>query len=151
MAASSGDALPTGLEGTWRIVRVLPTTNTQCWDRQQATPLVGSRLTYRDDAMRWRGGEVPLEGITTRAVTAAEFRKENSGAGEPASFAQLGIRARSVTEVDMQHEDADITGATTEVPGDSVLMVSPSHIVVSACGVYFEAERDGLTRVEARR
>jgi hypothetical protein len=35
----------------------------------------------------------------------------------------------------------DITGATTEVPGDSVLLAGPNRIVVSACGVYFEATR----------
>lgn len=144
----SAEPLPGRLQGTWRITRVLPTTNSACWGREQALPLVGSTLTYRGDSLRWRGGEVPLEDVTTRVVTDDEFQKENGGA-TPASFAQLGIRSHSVTEVDLQHEDADITGATTEVPGDSVLLAAPNRIVVSACGVYFEATRSTATLTHA--
>ncbi len=91
--------------------------------------------------MRWRGGSVPLLGITTRTVTAAEFREENRGTRGPANFGQIGIQAPSVTEVDLQHEDMDITAASTEVPGDSVLLAAPNRIVLSACGVYLEAVR----------
>ena len=149
----AAEPLPSRLQGTWRITRVLPTTNNACWDKTQAQPLVGSTLTYRDDSLRWRGGAVPLQDITTRMVTDDEFRKENSGSDTPANFAQLGIRARTVLEVDLQHEDADITGATTEVPGDSVLLAGPNRLVVSACGVYFEATRNaaGLTHTSLRR
>ncbi len=91
--------------------------------------------------MRWKGGEVALQGVVVREVTAEEFREENSGSGGAAEFSQLGIRAAALTEVDLQHEDADITGATTEVPGDSVLLAGPDRIVVSACRVFFEARR----------
>jgi len=143
--------LPRPLEGTWRITRVLPTTNRSCWNQEQALPLVGSTLTYSAKSMRWRGGDVPLLGITTRSLTAEQFRKENSGPQTPADFAQLGIHAPAVTEVDMQHDDADITGASTEVPGDSVLLVSPARIVVSACGVYFEATRAGAGQSSIHR
>lgn len=146
----AAEPLPRGLQGTWRITRILPTTNTSCWGREQAEPLVGSTLTYREGSLRWRGGEVPLEDVTTRKVTAAEFSKENNGSPAPASFRQLGIQAPSVLEVDLQHEDLDITGATTEAPGDSVLLAGPNRIVVSACGVFFEAARTaGVTRTAA--
>ena len=153
VTSMTAEPLPSRLQGNWRITRVLPTTNTACWDKTQSQPLVGSTLTYSDDSLRWRGGAVPLEDITTRTVTDDEFRRENSGSGTPASFAQLGIHARAVLEVDLQHEDADITGATTEVPGDSVLLAGPNRIVVSACGVYFEATRNpaGLTHTSLRR
>ena len=139
--AISAEPLPGRLQGTWRITRVLPTTNNACWGKTEAAPLLGSTLTYHDDSLRWRGGAVPLDDISTRTVTDLEFRKENVGSDKPASFAQLGIHAHAVLEVDLQHEDADITGATTEVPGDSVLLAAPNRIVVSACGVYFEATR----------
>lgn len=138
---TAAEPLPARLAGTWRISRVLPTTNVTCWGEKEARPLVGSTLTYSQHRMRWRDGFVPLSGITTRTVTAAEFLRENSGSGGAARFEQLGIRAGSVLEVDMQHEDMDITGATTEVPGDSVLLAGSNRIVVSACGVYFEATR----------
>jgi len=140
------EPLPASLRGSWRIVRILPTTNTGCWTPQQAASLVGSILTYRQDAMRWRGGQVPLQDIDTRTLTAAEFRKENAGPTHPASFAQLGIHSSTVTEVDLQHEDAYILEGSTEVPGDSILMVSPTRIIVSACGVYFEATRLNSSR-----
>ena len=140
VSSLAAEPLPGKLQGAWRITRVLPTTNSACWGSTQAIPLVGSTLTYREDSLRWRGGAVPLDDIMTRTMTDGEFRKE-SGGESPANFAQLGIRARAVLEVDLQHEDADITGATTEVPGDSVLLAGPNRIVVSACGVYFEATR----------
>ena len=66
-----------------------------------------------------------------------------------------GIQAKSVTEVKLQHEDMDITSASTEVPGDSVLVASPNRIVVSAYGVYLEATRGAgsasLLRTSAHR
>ena len=146
------EPLPSRLSGTWRITRVLPTSNTACWDKTEAEPLLGSTLTYRDDSLHWRGGSVPLEDITTRLVSDADFRKENGGGETPATFSQLGIHARSVLEVDLQHEDADVTGATTEIPGDSVLLAGANRIVVSACGVYFEATRAaGLAHSSLRR
>jgi hypothetical protein len=148
----AAEPLPSGLAGTWKITRVLESTSGACWDAAKAQPLVGSTLVYRDDLMRWRGGEVPLQDVVTRSVTAEDFRKENSNLGTPPGFAELGIHAQRVTEVDLQHEDADITGTTTEVPGDSVLIVSPNRIVVSACGVFFEATRSGsIMRTSAHR
>ena len=144
----SAEPLPSRLQGTWRISRVLPTGNPACWGKEQAQPLLGSTLTYSDTAIRWRGGSVPLNDITSRILTDDQFQKENTAA----SFAQLGIRARTITEVDLQHDDMDITGATTEVPGDSVLLAAPNRIVVSACGVYFEATRtSNLTHTSLRR
>lgn len=142
ISVARAEQLPASLRGTWRIARILPTTNSSCWTREQARSLVGTTLTYSQNAMRWRGGVVPLEDIYTRQVAAEEFRKENAGV-QPASFAQLGVRAADLVEVDMQHEDAAVLPASTEVPGDAVLMVAPDRIVVSACGVYYEATRLG--------
>ncbi len=105
--------------------------------------------------MRWRGGDVPLTGIIARDLTPAQFRKENSGQGRGVDLTQLGIRASHVVEIDLQHDDMDITGASTEVPGDSVLMAAPNRIVVSACGVFLEAARtagsSSLQRTAGRR
>ena len=140
-ASLAAEPLPARLEGAWRISRILPTANTACWTREQAQPLVGSALLYRDDSLRWRGGSVPLNDITTRTLTAAKFREETAGSGRAASFAQLGIHSPALLEVDLQHEDMDITGATTEVPGDSVLLAAPNRIIIQACGVFFEATR----------
>ncbi len=153
----TAEQVPASLRGTWRIARVLPTTNSGCWTREQARSLVGSTLTYSQNWMRWRGGVVKLDDIDTRRVSADEFRKENGGAEQPASFEQIGVRVLALTEVDMQHEDADVLPASTEIPGDAVLMVAPERIVVSACGVYYEATRSGartssgVQRVKVKR
>ena len=142
--ARGQERLPQQVAGTWRITRVLPAqSGTACWTEKEAQPLVGSLLDYSQHSMRWRGGTVALHGITTRAVTSAELADEApAGAGRAAlRLTDLGIGAKGVTEVNLQHEDMDITGATTEVPGDSVLVAGPGRIVVSACGVYLEARR----------
>jgi hypothetical protein len=142
--ARGGEPVPARLLGTWRVTRIVPTRNKTCWSPVQAQQMLGTTLVYRAHAMRWRGGEVPLQDVFLRQVTAAEFQKENGGAGDDAAdFAQLGIRADAVTEVDLQHEDADITGSTTEVPGDTVLLAGPKRIIFSGCHVFFEAVRAG--------
>lgn len=143
------EPLPAKLEGSWRITRVLPTTNDACWPKERATNLVGSTLVYHATSMNWKGGAVPVDAITSRTVSDVEFRKESSGS-KPATFAQLGITTHSVTEVNMQHEDQDITGSSTEVPGDSVLLVAPNRIVVSACGVYLEATKAVVPKPAAK-
>jgi len=146
----AAEPLPTGLRGSWRITRMLPTHNVTCWSREQAGELVGSTLTYAPRSLRWKGGTVELRDIDVRNVSAEQFAKENGGEQGSASFEQVGIRGHMVTEVDLQHEDMDITGATTEVPGDSVLLAGPNRIVVSACGVYFEATRTGMAQMASR-
>jgi hypothetical protein len=137
--AQPGERMPAQVAGSWRIVRILPTKNAACWDESQAKKLVGSTLTYRTGTMRWQGGEVPLTGVITRSQTPETFASENSDA--KMQLSDLNIQSSNVMEVDLQHEDADITGSTTEVPGDSILLAGRDRIVVSACGVYYEATR----------
>ena len=129
-----GQAMPPAVVGTWRIVKVLPTHNPACWDEERAKSLVGSALRYRQGAMVWQGGEVEIPEALTRTLSRRKFQDEYK-----VDLAELGIKADTVTEIDLQHEDADITGATTEVPGDTVVLAGPGRIVVSACGVFYEA------------
>lgn len=134
--------MPRDLAGAWRITRVLPVRpEGACWTEKEAQPLVGSELRYSSHAMHWKGGMVPLIGITTRSVDAADLAQEEPRGDAKVSLADLGFRTRHVQEVNLQHDDADITGATTEVPGDSVLLNGPGRLVLSACGVYLEARR----------
>jgi hypothetical protein len=136
------ERLPQQVAGSWRIVRILPSTNTTCWDETRARTLVGSVLSYQQDSMRWKGGSVPLNGITTRRITPEVFAQDYAGLGQAAlQLASLHIPAAGLTEVDLQHDDMDITGATTEVPGDTILLAAPGRIIVSACGVFYEATR----------
>ena len=77
----------------------------------------------------------------TRTLSQRKFQAEYKVA-----LPELGIVSPSVTEIDLQHEDADITGATTEVPGDTILVAGAGRIVVSACGVFYSAIRVGAAR-----
>ncbi len=139
--AAIPQSMPPSILGEWRIARILPTANTACWDNDRAKPLLNSRLRYSPGAMTWKGGSVPITEALTRTLSARQFAGEYK-----VNLADLGIHAPSVLEIDLQHEDADITGSTTEVPGDTVLLAGPGRIVVSACGVFFSAVKLGAAR-----
>ncbi len=134
--AAQAQFMPTSISGRWRIVKILPTHNPQCWDEARAKSLVGTTLTYKADALVWRGGAEPITDALSRTISRRKFLDEYK-----VDLPELGIGTASVTEIDLQHEDADITGATTEVPGDTIVLASPGRIVVSACGVFYSAVR----------
>ncbi len=128
--------MPASIAGKWRIVKILPTHNPQCWDEVRAKSLVGSTLVYQAHAMVWLGGAVPISDALSRSLSRRKYQIEYQ-----VDLPELGITAGSVDEIDLQHEDADITGATTEVPGDTIVIAGPGRIVVSVCGVYYAAVR----------
>ena len=129
-------AAPPAVLGTWRITRVLPTHRSTCWDQARARTLLGTTLTYQAHALVWSGGREAVSDTFARTLTAQQFLQEST-----VDLKDLGIASASVVELDLQHEDEDVTGATTEVPGDTVLLAGPARIVVSACGVYYSAVR----------
>ncbi|MGA7288442.1 MAG: hypothetical protein WBX02_10135, partial [Terriglobales bacterium] len=61
--------------------------------------------------------------------------------GSQVSFRELGINAPEMKQVSINHAPAKIAGATTEVPGDVVLLKNRDAIVFSVCNIYFEAKR----------
>lgn len=134
--SASPQTVPTSIAGTWRIVKILPTRNVQCWDADQARAMVGTTLTYQAHSMVWHGGAVPVSAALSRMLRRGSFLEEYK-----VDLPELGIAAETVEEIDLQHEDADVTGATTEVPGDTVVLAGRGRIVVSACGVFYSAVR----------
>jgi len=77
-------------------------------------------------------------------VIADQFSNENSSPssnGSHVSFQQLGIVAKQAREIAIRHEPASISGATVEIPGDSVLVKDSETIIFSVCNIYFEAKR----------
>lgn len=136
--AAHAQAIPAGLLGSWKIVKMLPTSNPRCWDAARAQTLVDTTLRYGPGKLSWHGGSYAIAETFSRTLSLRKFQDEYK-----VDLAALGIRALSVQEIDLQHEDADITGATTEVPGDTVLLAGPGRIVVSACGVFYSAVKAG--------
>ena len=135
-STAKAQSIPSSLSGKWRIVKILPTHNPQCWDEARAKTLIGTLMVYQDHAMVWQGGAVPVTDALARTLSRTNFQNEYR-----IQLPELGITASSVEEIDLQHEDADITGATTEVPGDTILIAAPGRIVVSSCGVFYAAVR----------
>jgi hypothetical protein len=135
--------IPPQLWGSWIVTRTLPAKTISCWGDKEAKALIGTRIAYSADEFRWKAAEVKNPKITTKTYTAEQFREEYSGGANDsqASFQALGIRTPQVEQVSIQHPAADITGGTTEIPGDTVLLKSKSLIVFSVCNVYFEARR----------
>jgi hypothetical protein len=138
-------SIPKELWGTWRISRELSTKTISCWGEGDAKTIIGTRIEYSDKIFRWNGKVTVNNPVTkTRIVTADQFQRENSSPssnGSYVDFRQLGIAAKEATEVSIQHEPANISGATVEVPGDEVLLKDENTIVFSVCSLYFEANR----------
>ncbi len=131
-------AIPSMLTGTWRIVRILPTKNIQCWSIDRAKTLLGTTLRYTPYRLTSLAGKTPVTEASTRTLSLSQFQVDYN-----VNLADLGIFTPNVNEVALQHKDSDFTGATTKVPGDTVLLVSPTNIVISACGVFYSATKAG--------
>jgi len=136
--------IPQDLVGKWVIQREIPTRTISCWGEKEAKAIIGTDIEYTADSFRWKDIVVKHPTITVAIVSAEQFQRENSSPGangSQVSFRQLGIDAPEMKQVSINHEPAEITGATTEIPGDEVLLKNRNAIVFSVCNVYFEAKR----------
>jgi hypothetical protein len=133
-SAAHAQSIPATVLGTWKISKILPTTNPQCFDATRAKTLLGETLRYAPGKLTWSGTAYPIPQAFARTLSRRKFQDEYK-----VDLVALGIHAPDVQELDLQHEDADITGATTEIPGDTILLAGPGRIVVSACGVFYSA------------
>jgi hypothetical protein len=141
LAAATGPKIPSDLWGTWKIVRIIPTTTISCESRAK---ILGTELEYSADVFRWTDVIVSRPKAVTRIVRAAEFAHDNSGGGANDShvtFKQLGIEAGQVELVRIAHPAGNITGGTIEIPGDQVLLEDRDTAILSVCNVYYEAKR----------
>jgi hypothetical protein len=146
LPAQDSGPIPAQLWGTWRIARIIPTRTISCWGDREARQILGSTIEYSLDSFRWKNHVIRPASTTSKVWTADEFRSEYSGGGpndSQADFRQLGISESKITMVSIKRPDADITGGTTEIPGDAVLLAAKGRIIFSVCNVYFEAVRTG--------
>lgn len=143
-AATASHDIPPQLRGDWTVTRLIPTRTISCWGQREAIRLIGTTVHYSTDSFWWKKHKVPNATVGTRSLTAFQFRVEYSGGGAADSeidFNQLGIRTQSATIVKIQHQAANITGGSTEIPGDWVLLKNKNTIILSVCNLYFEARR----------
>ncbi len=86
----------------------------------------------------------PNPKVTQTVLSARNFELNNSGGGandSNVSFKQLGIATPRATQITIEHPDANVTGGTTEIPGDVVILRDSNPLVFSVCNLYFLAER----------
>jgi hypothetical protein len=136
--------IPQELVGKWIIQRELPTRTISCWGEKETKAIIGSEIEYTADSFRWKGVVIKRPTVEMHIVSAQQFERENSSPsvnGSQISFRQLGIKAREAKQVSIEHPPAEITKATTEIPGDLLLLKNSNTIVFSVCNVYFEARR----------
>jgi hypothetical protein len=136
--------IPQELYGKWTIQRELPTRTISCWDDKKDKAIFGSEIEYAADSFRWKTVEVNRPRVEVKVVSADQFERENSSPsvnGSQVSFRQLGIHVPEAKQVTIEHPPAEITKATTEIPGDLLLVKSRDTIIFSVCNVYFEAKR----------
>jgi hypothetical protein len=141
--ASVTHEIPAQLQGDWIVTRLIPTRTISCWGQRDANRLIGTSVHYLKDSFAWKTYEVPHAAVTATQWTAEDFSHEYCGgpADSCVDFRQLGVRARAATVLTIQHPDANITGATVEIPGDWVLLKDNKTIILSVCNLYFEAHR----------
>jgi uncharacterized protein YecT (DUF1311 family) len=141
---ASASSMPAELLGTWTVVKTLPTKTISCWGESDAKGLIGTQIIYGADSFQWKDSVSKNPRVTKTVVTAKDFELNNSGGGandSSVSFKQLDIKEQRVTQFAIDHADANLTGGTTEIPGDVVLMRDPTHLVFSVCNLYFLAEK----------
>jgi hypothetical protein len=142
--AQIAQTMPNELYGRWEIRRILPARTISCWNYKEARTIIGTEIEYSQISFRWKGIFVKNPKAIVRIVSAEQYHNENSGGSSNSSqvtFQQLGIIAKQTTLITLEHSPAEVTGATTEIPGDEVLIKDRNTIVFSVCSVYFEAER----------
>ncbi len=136
--------IPKELWGTWVVHREVRTTTISCWGDKEAKKLIGTELEYSAQLFRWNKVVTKNPTAETITLTAQRFHDENSGRGANSSqvtFAQLGIKEEKAVQIVIQHPAANITGATDEIPGDTILVKDKDTVIFSLCSVYFEAKR----------
>lgn len=143
LSSTTGD-VPDEIRGTWTVTRVIPTATITCWGKRESRKLIGTQIVYTAHGFRWQNIRTDASEVTTDRLTAQQFHDENSGGGaadSQVSLEALGITTPDVTQMSFSHPDATVTDATTEIPGDRILVKNQQTIVFSVCNVWFEGKR----------
>jgi len=137
-------SIPKELQGKWIVRREVPTSTISCWGEKEAKTLIGTEIEYSAESFRWQKLVTKNPTVEIKIISAKQFHDENSGQGANGSevnFRQLGIKNDRATQLVIEHSAANISAATTEIPGDSILIKNKNTIIFSVCSLYFEAER----------
>jgi hypothetical protein len=141
---AQAQSIPKEIWGTWTIQRQLSTKTISCWGEKDAKKIIGTQIEYSEKIFRWNKVTTHSPKAEEEIVTADQFTTKNSSPslnGSQVNFQDLGIAAKEAMEISISHEPANVSGASTEIPGDEVLVKDANTIVFSVCNFYFEAKR----------
>jgi hypothetical protein len=133
--------IPEDVWGTWVVSREIPTRTISCWGEADAKKLLGTEIEYSGGLFRWKDVVTTQPVAETTMISADQFHDDNSGSGSQITFSQLSIKSKNAMQISIHHSPANLTGATIEIPGDTVLVRNKDTIIFSVCNVYFEAKR----------
>ena len=136
--------IPQELVGKWIVQREIPTRTISCWGKKEAKAIIGTEIAYTTDFFRWKRLVIEHPAVEVAVVSAEQFQTDNSSPsanGSQISFTQLGITIPRAKQVTIKHPPAKVTDATTEIPGDIVLLKNHDALVFSVSNIYFEAKR----------
>jgi hypothetical protein len=143
-ATASAQTVPKEVWGKWVIRREVPTRTISCWGEPEARKIIGTEIEYSEKIFRWNSIVTNDPVAESNVITAQQFHDDNSGGSANSSqvdFQQLGIKQARTTEIKIHHADARLSAATTEIPGDDILMKDANTIAFSICNIFFEAKR----------
>jgi len=126
----------------------LPTTTISCWGEREAQKIMGTEIEYSAEVFRWKDVITRNPIVIPTIIGAEQFHDQNSGRGTNSSqvtFKQLGIKAAEAKRIVIQHSVGRVAEATTEIPGDDVLVKDHNTIIFSMCNLFFEAKRAAIS------
>jgi len=140
---ANAQGIPKLIWGKWIISREIPTSGVACWGDAQAKSLLGTNLYYSSRIFRWEKTVIKNPKATEKVLNKKAFEQQYSSfeARYSVDLRDLGIMAKKVVVISIHHPPENITGATTEIPGDEVFVKNKNALIFSVCGVYFEAKR----------
>ena len=132
---SQSDAA-SAIRGTWVIKSVYRTQNIQGPSPAEQKKLIGSRIVYSDRSLESCGQSVPITSTDELQVDSADFL-----ANTRVRFSEVGIDARSVTEVVLNNRQAGSCFEAFPSPGQDVYLKSKDEILIYFEGVFYRAVR----------
>jgi hypothetical protein len=134
----SGQSLPAGIAGSWKLTRMLPkkpaATSAAC------TPSAaffnkharGTRVEMSDNSIAWGPESAKNPELRVRSVDLGEFNTKYAQAGATAN--ELGLRSQKVEVIEVSAHDT--------LPFDTIVVRDPSTLLFERCGLFMEAVHD---------
>jgi hypothetical protein len=124
------------IRGRWLIASIYHTQNVEGPSPAEQKKLIGSEIVYRTRSFKACGQSVPITSINTNRIDSGEFL-----ANTRVRFNEVGIAARSVTEVVLNNRQAGTCFGVFPLPGQDIYLKSKDEILIAFEGVFYRVVR----------